>query len=168
VALANDLLEVARQLCPSTPGRPSHALLRRCISTAYYAVFHALSDEIARPYREAVRSQARRLLDHSHARDVAQRLQGATATLREMKGQPSCHADLRQFAASFDQLYAARQRADYDVEYTPTKKDAMTAVRRAERTIDALAKARSACPDQLQVMCVTMLASPQTRKRMRA
>lgn len=84
-----------------------------------------------------------------------------------MTGAPSCDPELRLFADSFIDLLMARHRADYDVEYTPTKKDALTAVQRADRAIQALAKAKAACPDQLQAMCVAMVATSQARKRMR-
>jgi len=39
----NDLIAVARALVPQGPGRPRQAFLRRAISTAYYALFHALA-----------------------------------------------------------------------------------------------------------------------------
>jgi DNA-directed RNA polymerase subunit H (RpoH/RPB5) len=167
VALANDLLDLARQLCPSGPGRPSHASLRRCISTAYYAAFHALGDEVARPYRDAVRPKAHRLLDHGQASDVLDKLRSGNATIPWITGSPPCHQELRAFAHSFVDLQMARYRADYDVEYTPTKKDAIIAVQRAERAVDALAKARSACLDQLQAVCVAVIATNQARRRMR-
>ena len=48
---AEGLLKTAQHLLPSGRGRPPEADLRRAISTAYYAVFCALGDEVAPPLR---------------------------------------------------------------------------------------------------------------------
>ena len=42
------LLDHARALAESGPGRPPDADLRRGVSAAYYAVFHDLTDRAAR------------------------------------------------------------------------------------------------------------------------
>lgn len=91
----------------------------------------------------------------------------ASKSLPWITGTPGCHPELLSFAHSFADLQMARYRADYDVEYTPTKKDAIIAVQRAERAVGALAKARSVCPDQLQAVCVAVIATNQARRRMR-
>ena len=38
-----DLIEAARGMTESGPGRPTQARLRRAVSTAYYAMFHYLA-----------------------------------------------------------------------------------------------------------------------------
>lgn len=167
MALATDLLEVAQKLCPTGPGRPSHAALRRCISTAYYAVFHALGDEVARPYREAVRPKAHRLLDHGQVGDVVDKLRSGNATIPWITGAPPCHPELTAFAQSFVDLQMARYRADYDVEYTPTKGVPSSQCNVRSGPLTRSGKARSVCPDQLQAVCVAMIATSQARRRMR-
>ena len=164
MTLAGDLLAVSLELCPAGTGRPSHAHLRRSISTSYYAAFHALSDEVARPYARDVRLSARRMLDHGSARDVALTLMNGK--MPWLAGRPDCHSHVKQFAEDFENLQLARHRADYDLAYTPTKADAQTAMQRAERALVELANARRSCADQLQAMCVAMVASPNLRKRM--
>jgi hypothetical protein len=159
------MLDLARAMCPADPGRPLHAALRRCISTAYYAAFHALSDEIARPYQADVRPQAARLLAHSQAREVAEVLQSGNP-LRWVVGQPACHSSLRTFGEDFVRLQLARERADYDRLYRPTKNDALIAIDRAERAIGNLATARAQCVDQLQATSIAMLAGSRLRKRL--
>lgn len=165
---ALDLLQVARTLCPANvgPGRPPHARLRRAISTAYYALFWELTERAARPYSIGVRPAASRLIDHGSARDVCHDLtrQGVVPWLA---GQPSCHQDLRTFALDFDELQQARHIADYDHAYAVTRRDALTAIRRAERSLQALDNAQTNCPDQIEAMCVAMFAPPKLRKRLR-
>lgn len=165
MSLAHDLLRVANQLCPHAPGRPSRAVIRRTISTAYYAAFHAISDEVARPYRRTIQPTARRLLDHGQAYDVA------TTLLRRrmvpwLPGAPACDAHLIRFAEAFTRLQTARHEADYDLTSAPTKAEAADAIEQAERVFDALEVARSGSPDQLQAVCAAMVANPATRKRM--
>jgi hypothetical protein len=165
VALADDLIKVAVQLCPTKPGRPSYAVVRRCISTAYYAVFHALGEEVARPHRRLVQLAARRLLDHGQAHDVADTLRRHLHVLW-LPGRPSCDPDLVRFAADFIDLHLARHRADYDATFAPTKAEATRAIQQAEAAILALGAARANSPDQLQAVCAAMVANPATRKRM--
>jgi hypothetical protein len=44
VSYASDLLEQATALCAADPRRPKQANLRRAVSSAYYAVFHELTE----------------------------------------------------------------------------------------------------------------------------
>src|SRR5579863_6321021 len=62
----NDLLEQARHLANREPKRPKQASLRRAVSTAYYAIFHLLSMEMAKNWkRPAERFTVARMLDHT-------------------------------------------------------------------------------------------------------
>jgi hypothetical protein len=165
MGIAHDLLRVAIQLCPNTPGRPSRAVIRRTISTAYYAAFHAISDEVARPYRRAVQPTARRLLEHGQANDVAVTL-WRRGTVPWLPGAPACDPHLLRFAEAFTDLQTARQQADYNLNIAPTKAEATEAIEQAERVLRALEAARGGSPDQLQAVCAAMVASSATRKRM--
>lgn len=140
-------------------------MIRRCISTAYYAVFHSLGYEVARPFRKGVQPTARRLLDHGQAREVADLLR-KRRQIPWLPGGPACDPHLTQFAEHFIHLQLVRHRADYDLWYAPTKAEATTAIQRAERALEALQLAQSQSPEQLQAVCVAMVASPGTRKRM--
>jgi len=48
MSLPHDLLAQARLLATKEPRRPKDASLRRAVSTAYYALFHLLTDEASR------------------------------------------------------------------------------------------------------------------------
>jgi hypothetical protein len=165
MSLAHDLLRVASQLCPNKPGRPSRAVIRRTISTAYYAAFHAISDEVARPYRRDVQPTARRLLDHGQANDVATTLR-RRRVVPWLPGEPACDAHLIRFAEAFTRLQTARHQADYNLTVAPTKAEAARAIRQAERVLHALDAVRGDSPDQLQAVCAAMVANAATRKRM--
>ncbi len=151
------LLEAAAALIPPGRGRPSRDRIRRLISSSYYALFTALTAEFARPYRQNVQAAARRLVEHGKARSVCDSL----------KDDSSCDASLRKFAEQFVDLYIDRQNADYDHTYDPDKSDAEDAIASARSGIECLSQARTTSPDQVQMMCVKILASNTQRKHMR-
>lgn len=151
------LLEAAAALIPPGRGRPSRDRIRRSISSSYYALFTALTAEFARPYRPNVKAAARRLVEHGKARSACNILIGDSR----------CDANLREFAKEFVRLYFDRQRADYDHTYKPDKIDAAEAIDSARSGIDCLSQARTTSPDQVQMMCVKIIASDTQRKYMR-
>ena len=159
------LLRAAEDLLPTGPGRPRNASVRRSISTAYYAVFAAASEEVARRFSGEIRIIARRLLDHGSARDVSSILSGQKR-IPWLAGRPPCTADLEEFSRCLLRLQSARERADYDDSYEPSKDDARVIVATARRGVESLRQARTASPDQVQAMCVAMIAGPAARKRM--
>ena len=75
-------------------------------------------------------------------------------------------ANLREFARRFLDLWLRRQRADYDHTYEPKKSEAHEAANDARSGIQCLTRARAANPDQVQMMCVTIIASNAQRKHM--
>ena len=91
-------------------GRPRQAMLKRAISTAYYAMFHALCNSNANlvaglsndPTAREAWTRTYRNLDHGPARN---RLAGA----RTFQG-PA----VQQFVRAFALLQEQRQNADYD------------------------------------------------------
>ena len=109
------LIQTARLLAGDSPtqqmqGRPRQAMLKRAISTAYYAMFHALCNSNADlvagqpvdpPSREAW-TRTYRSLDHRPARN------------RLAEVQMSMHPAVRRFAIAFALLQEQRLTADYD------------------------------------------------------
>ena len=162
----DSMLECALRLVPVGPGRPDHAMLRRSISTAYYALFAALRQEAARPYSGEAQIAAWRLPSHGAARDVCAVL-ARSRHFPWMEGKPLCSHDLIDFAENFLALQAGRHSADYDFSYAPSKPDTEVLLVRASDGIRSLESARKTAPDQVQVMCLAMLANPSVRKHMR-
>ena len=114
-----DLLRTATLLAnyvdPADPdGSPSEANLRRAVSTAYYAAFHALSqscaDTLVGPYSTVSTREhwitAYRSLEH---RQVRNRFNNR-GRMASFSGQ------VRDFARGFANLQDLRHRADYDPE----------------------------------------------------
>lgn len=159
------LLEIAESLCPIGPGRPPHAALRRAVSTAYYALFTAVTEEVARLFTPAVRDTARRMVAHSAARTVFQDLR-ALRKVPWLEGKPVCDEGLLFAARVFPDLQAERHLADYDHTYDPNKGDTVKAIEMARGGVESLRRVRSRSPEQLEVACMAMIVSGRVRAQM--
>ena len=141
-----DLIETARDLAEFGPrrltqankrrrGRPTQAYLRRAVSTAYFAVFHALArtaaDTLISNKGSAAWHQAYRALEHGSATRACQ-------NKKEMQQFP--HA-IRDFADIFVTLQSERQLADYALEERYYKRRTLSLIASAERAIDNLESA---------------------------
>lgn len=146
---------MAEALVPPGPDRPSQSRIRRSISSSYYALFTKLTAEFARPYLPSVRAAARRLIEHGKARSVCAALEVDI----------HCDANLREFATRFLLLGLRRQRADYDHTFDPDKSEAYNAIYQARAGIEYLSRARVENPDQVQMMCVKIVATDAQRKQ---
>lgn len=129
------LIEAARALAgvSANPGRPRQANLKRAISTAYYAMFHALCTSNADTLIGAssaadklARTRTYRGLDHGSAKHNM---------IRHSAVVPS---GLLNFSTTFAALQEQRHRADYDPESNFLRSDAIALVDRAERAIETL------------------------------
>lgn len=104
-----DLIVRARGALGPRRQRPKAIAVRRAVSDAYYAVFHALCHMCANSLVGATKSREQawrrvyRGIDHGRTRD-------------ELGRQPvqALHPDLPRFAAIFRQLQLDRHQADYD------------------------------------------------------
>ena len=126
-----DLIEAARVLTESGPGRPTQARLRRAVSTAYYAMFHCLAAAAADLFIGRQRTPAwhrvYRALDHGRARSAC--LQGQTM--------PEYPVEIRKFAEEFVTLQKARQQADYALDAKAYQKsEVLGYIASAELAID--------------------------------
>ncbi|MCY4423048.1 MAG: hypothetical protein OXC06_08270 [Acidimicrobiaceae bacterium] len=170
---ADGLLRTAAVLVSESPGRPAEADLRRAVSTAYYAVFCALGEELAKAYDEPLSRSVRRLLSHSGVLEVFGRLTRAdrgtsTRVLRWHPDQPVCDADLLRSADACRWLLGAREDADYDHLTSHTKQEAEKAVVRARLAISQIRRAATNSPQQVQAVCIALIASPASRRRLSA
>jgi hypothetical protein len=135
-------------------GRLRTAFLRRSVSDAYYALFHALAAlcadnlvGVSKPNSEAWR-RIYRGIDHARAKDEFRR-----ADVRNL------HANVGRFAPAFVQLQEARHAADYDPQNTLSRRaDALTFIRIAEL---ALADLNTLPPETSMELAACLL----TRRR---
>ena len=115
-------------------GRPRQAELRRAVSAAYYAMFHALALSCANTLIGATRAnrdqtawrQTYRSLDHGHAR----RQCGNRSAMRRFP------EDARRFGRMFIDMQLQRNFADYDPDTRLFRSDVLQLIDEAEGTID--------------------------------
>lgn len=133
----DDLLDIAGDLARrEQAGRPRQASLRRAISTAYYALFHAsaylCADELVGWNKSwEVFTPIYRSLDHGRAKDVFKRISAQHGPHMAVIGQ------------TFILLQERRHIADYDPSPFPFGRaetlDLIEQVRQAITQIDAMA-----------------------------
>jgi hypothetical protein len=103
------LLDVAHDLSRRTGRRPREAFMRRAVSTAYYAMFHALArlcaDQLVGGTHAKTAAWARvyRALDHKPAKTVLRGVEAAGLA-----------SEIVGFGEAFALLQERRYQADYD------------------------------------------------------
>jgi hypothetical protein len=133
------LLDAADRLAPAeaSRGRPPYTAHRRAVSTAYYAVFHAIGAQVAGTVFStadaAFRQRVRRWIGHGDVRVVARWVSQLDSTTG---GSPPAHiqallapsgspahidADTVAIADGFLELNDKREQADYDHEAVFTR-----------------------------------------------
>jgi hypothetical protein len=148
VSLHADLIAQARHLCQREPRRPKQASLRRAVSTAYYALFHALLAAatgcyLSHRYR-ALRPSLARVFQHREMADACQRflrLRARPAPMAALFGGAAMPPDLAVAAEAFVALQQARHEADYDLSRRFTRAQAQAFVDLADAAIEALDRA---------------------------
>lgn len=131
--LAAQFLATSKTLVETSP--EDSGALRRAISTAYYAVFHALARmcadalvgdvEADRPNKAWV--EVYRGLDHGKCKN-------ACAGAKNV----AFPQELRDFADAFGQLQSIRHQADYDPTFEPNSKEASFYIALADKNISTL------------------------------
>lgn len=129
---------------PVGPGRPRTVRLRRGVSTAYYAVFHRVSRDVAwellGSYRTSESHDVMRWLNHIDLRNLANEYSAPTAKFKPVVLPPSPR--MAAFCSAFVRLQDARHQADYNHDYDLTSADARVLVKLAERTVDDAVRMR--------------------------
>jgi hypothetical protein len=134
------LLEQARQLVTHGTKRPRQVSLRRGVSSAYYALFHLLSQDAARAFVPSSDAALRLLLPRVCGHDemaTACRTFAASGTppavLQQLYPNLSIPSSLAGVAQAFVDLQKARHDADYATHRDWTRTMALTEVERAEQ-----------------------------------
>lgn len=117
MSLADGFLTTARYLARRNSNKPTGEDVRRCISTAYYALFHRLIDASVGRLLPTPEQQAAlaRSFDHGRMKAVCQavRKQPVPPLVSAHLGGAAPEA-LGRLAEAFETLQQARHRADYD------------------------------------------------------
>ncbi len=132
--MSENLVATARRLARAGTGKPRQSDLRRAVSTAYYAVFHAVARDAADLLVGAGAASKRpewyqvyRALDHGPAKV-------ACIGVRTGGG------PLALVAEAFVDLQIARQGADYDPAFRVDGSDAISHCDRAARALSTLSQ----------------------------
>jgi uncharacterized protein (UPF0332 family) len=117
------LFDQARALATHDPGKPRQANLRRAVSSAYYALFHALVEEACRVMfgashaEEPFRFVLGRAFTHGAMKQACVAFAGGTLKAAVAKGLPAAFSipeEIKGLAARFVDLQEQRHEADYD------------------------------------------------------
>ena len=134
------LIEMARFLASGAVtggiGRPRRADLRRALSDAYYAMFHALAWAIANSLAGATPARrdpeawrrAYRALEHGYARNQ----------FRNQSEMDRFPPEIRGFGQAFVMMQARRHLADYDPYDNPKRREVIQFITEAEGAIALL------------------------------
>ena len=129
-----DLIETARLLtnAPGPDTEPLQESLRRAVSTAYYAIFHALANSNA----DCLIGASHDALT-AHAWDRIYRALDHQAARRSLAQDQELFSDVvKDFGKAFSELQQARHIADYDQTQTFTLAETVGRIDRAEEAIN--------------------------------
>lgn len=151
MTLHDGLLAHAHATIPKSPGRPGQAVLRRGISTGYYALFHLLTFEAGRMLISGsdaawipLRGRVRRAFEHSTMNTVCKGFAAGQPAKpisqllpAPVNNAPAVSVALQHVAKAFVDLQTLRHQADYDAVRSFTLRDAQLAVADVDAAFDA-------------------------------
>jgi uncharacterized protein (UPF0332 family) len=140
MSLAEELLAQARFLASLDPHSPTQANLRRAVSSAYYAVFHLFSAEVAAQIisggPSGLRQRTQRALSHNSMYKAAESFSQSGVRPRNLPAdidlQGPVSTELTSIAKGFKQLQDERHAADYDVSQSFDRIKVLALVQTAE------------------------------------
>lgn len=133
------LIDAARTLAGGsgiqrTRGRPRQAMLKRAISTAYYAMFHALCGSNA----DVVSGLSTDLQTRESWTRTYRSLDHGPAKQRMSQGAGTMEPAVQQFATVFAQLQQQRRLADYDPHSKYSREQVLNLIDAAETATEDL------------------------------
>ena len=161
------LLDQAERLTtPPSSGPPRQAHLRRAISTAYYAVFHAVETEaadqfVATTQRDTPRyQQVYRSIEHKRLRNVCEDLVKSTPPAKYVRYLPTSGlgSDLVAVATAVSELQERRHLADYDSLFRAKTSDVALAIETARNAVACL---RNADREQKRIFISLIVFPPR-------
>lgn len=139
-----DLISLSKSIAELSPRKPRQAHLRRAVSTAYYAVFHYLVDEVCCAQIGTQNSQKEhrhalaRAFVHTSMREACTSFAGGTLKETVIKGLPRdgngnypIPKEIRDIASTFAELQEKRHLADYDLSERFEKSEVLTLIDQA-------------------------------------
>jgi uncharacterized protein (UPF0332 family) len=143
-------LAQAKSLALSEKLKPKQASLRRSISTAYYALYHFLTEQATsefvsgKGFNTQLRHMAARSVAHSRVKEVCKqfekdKVEQMSEILRPMALRLGFagDADVRIVTEALIRLQEERHNADYNLGATFSREDALSHVKRCEDAFKA-------------------------------
>jgi hypothetical protein len=148
----NHLFEQANKLITIQAGPPRQVDIRRAISAAYYATFHATITAAADQFIGITNRDTNRYglvyrsVSHAWLRDLCREVQKSTPSNRFKPYAPSngFGPNITAFAAALVELQEKRHAADYDIMIRMNKSDAELAISTAKAALRRFSKASQA------------------------
>ena len=136
MGLAHDLLEDARFLADKGTTEQRQTLMRRSISTAYYAAFHLFIEDFVEHWEfEDQRPRLGRMFAHGKMT--------TGFTPRNKRNPTLVEEELLVIITAFSQLQKDRERADYDGGWRLVETDVRNAIGLAEEVFSKWLKTRN-------------------------
>ena len=133
---AHELIRIARALASgalgSGRGRPRQSELRRAVSMAYYAMFHALAKQSADMLVGATRGNRSQRAWRQAYRSLEHGLAAAQCRRPIIRRFPN---EIRRFGKTFVNNQQMRRDADYDPDASFTRLEALRIIDVADRAI---------------------------------
>jgi uncharacterized protein (UPF0332 family) len=176
MSLAGDLLSQAASLATQERGKPKQASLRRAVSTAYYALFHFMTDAACKHLLGAgsaqrpIRELAARAFVHGKMQSLCKEFTKPIPTSEllkpfwQMYQIPAC-VDMAELASIFCSLQRERHEADYNVGRRITREDAKVACLSAKEAMARWTLVERRNPEIARLFCVSLLLWPSLSSR---
>jgi hypothetical protein len=159
------LLEQAERLATEGTGRPRQADLRRAASTAYYALFHLLTQAGGRLVTRLPAAQPviARQFGHKEMKDASRPFAAGRLPEAMQDAIDALPSEITQVAATLIQLQELRHRADYDLsaDATYTKAEVVQLLADVRAAFDAWERLRTG--PAVEVYLLAMLFHPLGR-----
>lgn len=171
MSLPQNLLALCETMLPgeNQRGRPDAATLKRCISTAYYAVFsllvHAASSMLAgnSAGRKELRGYVARAFSHNEMAEACKGFAGGNLNKGLKPCLQSISTDLKDIAATFRSLQQSRHDADYNILQRPKKTDARQAIQDAKRVFLSWDQVKGT--DEARIFLLALLVDERVKNR---
>jgi uncharacterized protein (UPF0332 family) len=158
MGLSNSLLLDAAHLIQRGATKPSQSSLRRAVSTAYYALFHCISEKgvnflfgPSSPY-SFVRKLSARSFTHQRLFDVCMQFQFDYAKMKPTYRE-AFHlinpTEIKLYCGAVIDLQQNRHIADYDLSAVFNKNDTLTLLRQAEIGVKSFQNALVNYPEEV-------------------
>jgi len=151
MAFIDDLLDQAKDLIgKDSAGRPKQANLRRAVSSAYYALFHAVIDEAVSMVLKGettnteLQIRLQRTVSHKSIKDASIWINGmktnkdVPSIIKELLSSMPFDTQLQKICATVTTLQNARHRADYNLVNHFSRQDASRLVHDAAVAVNDL------------------------------